>query len=144
MGLTHSWRRPTELSAEAFRAAVADIRKVLKASNVPLAGFHGVGESVMRDDAVVFNGVGRAAVEPFEIHCVEFDRLGRPAKFSFCKTAGLPYDLAVRATLIVLKHHLGDQISVTSDADDASWAPACQLVQNALSFGADFKLDSKA
>ena len=32
-----------------------------------------------------------------------------------------PYDLAVRAALIVLRHRLGPEMRVTSDADDAKY-----------------------
>src|SRR4051812_32399048 len=114
MGLTHSWLRPTELPADAFAAAVKDIQLALKRANIPLAGFEGSGKPVFREDAVVFNGVQGAACEPFEIHQVEFDRRGRPEVFSFCKTQGLPYDLAVKAALIVFKSHLGETIQVMS------------------------------
>ena len=57
MGLTHSWLRPTELPARAFSAAVKDIQLVLRATDIPLAGFEGRGQPVFLDDAVVFNGV---------------------------------------------------------------------------------------
>src|SRR4051794_9594297 len=101
MGLTHYWYRPTELPTEPFAAAVEGIRQVLKVTGVPLGGFEGVGDPILKPDAVVFNGRKGAAVEPFEIQLVEFDQRGRPAKFSYCKTEGRPYDLAVRAALIV-------------------------------------------
>jgi len=39
MGLSHHWRRPTELPADLFRAAAADVRKLLSSSQVELAGF---------------------------------------------------------------------------------------------------------
>src|SRR5687768_12698708 len=115
MGVTHYWYRPTELPAAAFAAAVEDLRRVLKTVDVPLAGFEGTGERILRDDAVVFNGAAGAAVEPFEIQLVEFDRRGRPEKFTCCKTERLPYDIAVKMALIVMKEHLGEQITVTSD-----------------------------
>src|SRR4051812_15261012 len=114
MGLTHSWLRPTELPTDAFAAAVTDIRRVLESSSIPLAGLEGRGAPILVDDGVAFNGAGAARCEPFEIHRVEFDRHGRLEKFSFCKTQGLPYDLAVKASLIVLKKHLHDLITVMS------------------------------
>src|SRR4051794_29927973 len=57
MGLTHSWIRPTELPARLFAQAVEDIRTVLASAEVPLAGLEGVGEPILRLDAVIFNGV---------------------------------------------------------------------------------------
>src|SRR6476660_4895162 len=107
MGLTHSWLRPTELPAEAFTAAVRDIQLVLKAADIPLAGFEGHGQPIFLDDTIVFNGVAGAGCEPFEIHQVEFDRRGRAEKFSFCKTQSLPYDVAVKVSLIIFKEQLG-------------------------------------
>jgi hypothetical protein len=141
MGLTHYWLRPTELPAEAFAAAVWDVRRVLDAAGIPLAGFDGRGRAVFLDDTIVFNGVVRC--EPFEIHQVEFDRRGRAEKFSFCKTHGLPYDLAVKATLIVLKHHLGKMFKVMSDESDDAWERVKQLVVASTGFGSDFNLDQK-
>ena len=144
MGLTHSWLRPTELPAEAFAAAVKDTQQAIRALAIPLAGFEGRGQPVFLDDAVVFNGVAGAACEPFEIHQVEFDRRGRDEKFSFCKTQGLPYDLAVKAALIVLKHHFGETIRIMSDESDDAWDQARQLVSQATGFGSDFRLDRKS
>ncbi len=144
MGLTHSWTRPTELPVDKFATAIRDVRRVLAHIDVPLAGFEGGGKPIFTDDAIVFNGVGGAGCEPFEIHQTEFDRRGRPAKFSFCKTEGLPYDLAVKAALIVLKARLGEVIRILSDEPDESWTCARQLVKQQVGCGSDFKLDSKA
>lgn len=143
MGLTHSWLRPTELPADKFATAVKDIRLVLKNFDVPLAGFEGHGEPIFNDDAVVFNGVSGAGCEPFEIHQVEFDRRGRAEKFTFCKTQGLPYDLAVKVTLIVLKQHLGEFLKVMSDEPDEAWEPAREIVDRAHGGGSSFKLDKQ-
>ena len=143
MGLTHSWLRPTELPTEAFAAAVRDVQRVLKDANIPLAGFEGHGPPVFLDDAIVFNGVAGAACEPFEIHQVEFDRRGRAEKFSFCKTEGLPYDLAVKAALVVFKHHFGEAIKVMSDESNEAWDRARETVNKIMGFGSDFKLDPK-
>src|SRR4051812_11997493 len=137
MGLTHSWLRPTELPATAFAAAVKDIQRILEVADVPLAGFEGRNQPVFLDDAIVFNGVAGAACEPFEIHQVEFDRRGRDQKFSFCKTQGLPYDLAVKVALVLFKHHFGETIKIMSDESDDAWAEARQLVSQATGFVSD-------
>lgn len=141
MGLTHYWLRPTELPPDKFASAVQDIHRLLPTLNVPLAGFEGTGEPILTDDTLMFNGAGGAACEPFEVHAVEFDRHGRPEKRAYCKTEGLPYDRAVKAALIVLKHHLGDDLTVTSDQPDDAWGDAGQVVQRALGFGSGFRLD---
>ena len=60
--------------------------------------------------------------------------------FDFCKTAYKPYDLAVNITLIIAKHHLGEQIVVSSDGELAQWKDSMTICQHFLGYGADFKL----
>ena len=42
--------------------------------------------------------------------------------FNFCKTARKEYDGLVTATLLLAKHHLGDEIKISSDGDEQEWA----------------------
>lgn len=140
MGLTHHWRRPTELPADSFRAAVADVRRLLAATTVELGGFDGTGSPILRDDRIVFNGREPLACEPFEIATVEFDRQGRNEAWAFCKTEHLPYDLYVKAALIVFQHHRHPHFVVTSDQADKDWSAARELVQSILGFGQSFSL----
>ena len=59
----------------------------------------------------------------------------------FCKTAFRPYDLAVTACLIVFQHHLGDhRFAIRSDGESEQWEDARMLVQDAVGFGARFRL----
>jgi hypothetical protein len=141
MGLTHNWQRGTELAADAFARAVEDCRKVVAATGVPVAGFNGSGQPIFDRDKIIFNGAKGAGCEPFEIHQTEFDRRGRKVFWSFCKTEYAPYDVAVKAALIALKHHLGDDIKITSDAKDTDWDDARKICQQTLGYGGDFKLD---
>jgi hypothetical protein len=140
MGLTHHWERPTELPREAFRAAIEDCRTLLAVSEADIAGFDGTGEPILDEDRIVFNGQAPRACEPFEIAAVEFDRRGRPEVFGHCKTGHLPYDLYVRASLIVLAHHLRGALRMTSDADSTDWGKAQSLVEQSLGYGGDFSL----
>lgn len=142
MGLTHFWRRPASLSPVAFAAAVADVRRVLAAAGVPLAGPDGEGEPVLRADVIALNGRSPADCEPFVFHSSEPEhrRGGDRAVSSFCKTRGLPYDLAVKAALVVLAHHLGGALSVASDEPDDAWAVARALVAQVVGYGGDFRL----
>ena len=143
MGLTHYWYRPTELPAEIFAAAVDDVRLVLKRLDLPLAGFEGKGEPILTPSSIVFNGAGEDAVEPFEIQQVEFDRRGRAEFYGYCKTAGRPYDLAVRAALIVMQHHFRDKLKVMSDESPQSWGDARRVVHETLGYGDEFQLAPK-
>ena len=140
MGWTHSWQRPTELPEEGFARAVEDCRKVMGALGVTLGGFTGEGDPVFSAESIVFNGAGRSGCEPFEIARVEFDRRGRDMVRSFCKTEHAPYDVCVQAALIVLKHHLGDAITVGSDGGDSDWKQAREHCQETLGYGGDFSL----
>jgi hypothetical protein len=142
MSQTHFWRRPTELPAKTFRTAVTDIERVLASLDIELAGFEGHGAPIFKPDVVVFNGTNRASCEPFEIHQTEFDRRGRPDTFSFCKTQGLPYDLAVKIALVTLKLHFGTQLIVTSDQPNSAWSKARDIVAKAVRSDFEFRLDS--
>ena len=61
--------------------------------------------------------------------------------FNFCKTAYKPYDLAVNICLIIAKHHLKDQIEVSSDGNLCHWRDAMFICHKLLKYGLDFKLD---
>ena len=141
MGWTHSWQRPTELPEEEFARAAKDCRKIMATLDVPLGGFTGEGEPTFSAERIIFNGVGKTGCEPFEIARVEFDRKGRELVLSFCKTEQAPYDICVQIALIVLKHHLGDRIVVSSDGKDKNWEEARKICQEGLGYGMDFELE---
>jgi hypothetical protein len=139
MGLTHHWKRPTELSHSGFQAAAADCRKIFTDAN-ELAGFDGSGPPILADDRIVFNGRSPQDSEPFEVALVEFDRHGRQEFFAHCKTLYQSYDLYVKAALIVLSHHLAPNFAVFSDAPDSEWFEARRFVADRVGYGMDFQL----
>lgn len=98
---------------------------------------------IVREDRVVFNGRAPLACEPLEIAAVEFDRRGRPEVRSFCKTDLLPYDLCVKAVLIVFQHHLQSHLVVTSDQKGNDWSVAREVVQSVLGYGQAFCLENE-
>lgn len=59
--------------------------------------------------------------------------------FEFCKTAYRPYDVAVTACLIALKHHFPECI-IASDGEDKDWLDGQFLCQRLFGYGLDFKL----
>lgn len=61
--------------------------------------------------------------------------------FDCCKTAFRPYDWAVTAFLVIVKHYLGDKIIVQSDGELPQWQDAMLLCQIELGYGMEFKLD---
>jgi len=83
---------------------------------------------------VAFNGLVNGAHETFIFP--DF-----PEQAGFCKTARKPYDLAVTAALIILKHHLREMITIGSDEVTAHFRPAMNLCQEILGYGEEFRLD---
>ncbi len=140
MGLTHYWKRPAELPAAAFSAAVDDCKQLFKETAAELGGFEGNGEPLLNSERIVFNGRPPLVCEPFEAALVEFDRRGRPEVMSYCKTEHMPYDRFVKAVLIVLHHHLRPAFTVMSDAKPEDWSEPLQLTKKVLGVGDAFQL----
>lgn len=60
MGYTHYWYRDLEIPKEKFHLIVEDFRKILplfKVLDIPLGNGIGVGNPIINDDEVVFNGL---------------------------------------------------------------------------------------
>jgi hypothetical protein len=63
--------------------------------------------------------------------------------FSCCKTAFRPYDVAVTAFLIIAKHHLGEQLYVSSDGEDQHWQDGKMLCYVHLGYGPEFEMTNE-
>ena len=63
--------------------------------------------------------------------------------FDSTKTNYKPYDLAVTACLIIAKHHLKDQIYITSDGKQENWEDARMVCQHFLKYGQNIGLNHK-
>ena len=113
----------------------------MKHLGVPLAGGDGTGKPIFGAEGIIFNGKTPSDYETFSVARTVTARHDEPKVFEFCKTEHRPYDLCVQAALIVLKHHLGEAIEVSSDGDDAAWATAGVACQKWLGYGMDFKLE---
>ena len=59
----------------------------------------------------------------------ENEKAGQPAGYGSCNTDMLPYDQLVAATMLVIKHHLGNGVVIKSDGDHRSgtWGAAMNL-----------------
>jgi len=62
--------------------------------------------------------------------------------FQCCKTAFKPYDLAVIICLIIAKHHLNNQILISSDGRIENWKDGMVICQKILGYGLDFTLQN--
>jgi len=140
MAYTHYWQRPVRLLPEAFARAVADCQRLLPDLGVPLAGAWGTGAAQFGPTLVMFNGA-TGFCEAFRIEQVSTGRRHGSTVLEFCKTARLPYDLAVQVALIVFKHYLGRCFVVASDGQTTAWDNARRICQERLGYGADFQLE---
>lgn len=59
--------------------------------------------------------------------------------FECTKTAYKPYDLAVTAALVILKHHF-PEMKVSSDGEQKDWFDAMLLVHQVRGYGLSFRL----
>lgn len=141
MGWTHHWNRAVELNSERFATAVRDCKRLIEQTDVDIAGFEGIGESIFESEHIVFNGASPNTCEPFEIARVEFDRRGRDRTFGNCKTEHLPYDICVQSCLVILTHYLKGDIEVSSDGGRNDWNDAIELVHSHLGYGHEFQLN---
>lgn len=80
---------------------------------------------------------------PREYKPLEWEEPKAGFYLQFCKTAFRPYDLAVTAFLIIAKHHLKNNIRVSSDGEDTHWFDAKILCQMELGYGMDYVLTPK-
>lgn len=149
MGYTHYWSYDEDLNRQNLSHALVDAAKVVRAvqeQGIVLCGGLGEGEPEISEFGIMLNG---DASQDLDHETFKFpmspeyaagtkERLG--SLWDFTKTARKPYDLAVCAILLVLKHHLGNQIRISSDGDreEDEWLPAEHLVEGLLDYQVEF------
>lgn len=144
MGYTHYWRwkkdvKDIEDYQAKFKKAVRETKKCIDripslycAENAcgrfkqrfSLCGPDGQGKPVYSDTEISFNGNADTG-DDYETFCIYItDESG----MSFCKTARMPYDVAVCIALICFKKAFGDDFVFSSDGDiksgEQGWAIA--------------------
>ena len=144
MGWTHYWQRKITLPADRFMKALEDFRIMLAKTDIKLAGADGLGEPVLSEKEIIFNGIAGQNCEPFVIKSFELSRRSPARTFSYCKTEKLPYDICVQLVLIIMKQHFGDEIAISSDGSEDDWKQAKELCQKILKYGIEFKLEEIA
>lgn len=125
MGYTHYWSLSRDLTDDETAALIADVRVIVAASGVPVAGWDGRGDPTYGEDSyglfvVALNG-----------GCETF-RLSTHKGWDFCKTRQLPYDVVVTASLIAAKDRLGSAIRLSSDGEAEDWHAGRMLASRAL------------
>lgn len=114
MGFTRYMRvdKNIDIDQEEYLGALKDIRKIIEASPIPLAGWEGEeGTEPEFDDRISFNGVGGDSCETCSFPLLA-DQLD---DFNFVKTRERPYDLIVSACYARISECNG--ITVNSDGD---------------------------
>jgi hypothetical protein len=125
MGYTHYWERPAVIAPETFGRFAEDVRRIVTAvasEGVPMGDSMGNADSEpeIGDKLVAFNGVRNDGHESFYVPAVD------DTSFNFCKTAQKPYDAAVVASLVALKHHV-PATKLSSDGDMEDWGDGLAL-----------------
>lgn len=140
MGYTHYWYRVREIELDVYFKILTDFKRllpVLTKEGVRLAGSGGTGDPVIKDENLLFNGVGAERYEDF-VFPRKLRLWGEPDEndqyFQFCKTSSYPYDQAVIAFLLIAKHHLQQDITVQSDVGAKKLDAAKKLCQTSLGF----------
>ena len=119
----YTLKRTPDLCAQAI---IGDIASLIAASDVSIVNDAGEPGTLplIADDMVLFNGEEPDSCEPFQYPPdTEWNRrYGLPVGFGRVKTSFYPYDEVVKASLMVIKHHLGEDVEVSS-ADDVLGTP---------------------
>ena len=118
---------------------------------VALRGPDGTGDPLVAPARVAFNGDAsrNGAADPF-IFAQDARSDGGSAAAderarASCDTALLPYDLAVCASLLIAKYHLGDALLLQSDGkvEELGWPVAREVAGTALGIRGMLKEDSE-
>jgi hypothetical protein len=128
---------------DGFKKIAVDLNKILpeiqKDKDFKIKGGLGKGEPRISENEVWFNGDSDFELdqETFGIDLFEtgnyrgVDDIGKDGVFGFCKTAHKPYDFAVMIALMVIKHHLGSDFSISSDGGlEDGWDEAIQYYES--------------
>lgn len=138
--LTHYWHRSGSFPTESFYSAVRDCSFVCgkdERLSDAIVGWDGSGSPLFDVSQISFNGFDNQSGETFSIE------RNQQAGIYKCCTQGSAYDLAVRCCLLILRHHLPEDIEISSDdKDSAVWQEAQQIVNEHLEWEDTFKLDA--
>lgn len=125
---------------------MADVKKLVKNSPVPLAGGDGTGKPVLKANLISLNGVDEDSHETLYIDRVFGDSYRQKDEkgflFNFCKTATKPYDVVVTAILACFKNHFGWSVRLSSDGEKSDWQAGIDLCKkNGIELPADILRD---
>lgn len=146
MGYTHYWntvapkreKGNAEKAEKQYQKAIRQCQRLIKRHNAELKAIDSKHPSrlsgytahckVSQYGGLNVNGAGDLKHEDF---CMR-EHFAENHDGDFCKTARKPYDVAVVACLIILKHYLGDLFQVESDGDANDWTDGLELAKKHL------------
>lgn len=109
----------------------------------PTAGTWFAGTLLQSRVAPIGNlGLGLGSYETFRVSRIfddDFRSEENGLLFDCCKTAFRPYDLAVTAILVSLKHHV-PECRISSDGDLSNWSDAIRMCVELFNYGENFEL----
>lgn len=161
MGYTNYWSRPRQLDKRKWAGFIADLTLLLtklpkktdgrgpfkfeeKPREIRLLGYENnfTSKPHLTPEMVRFNGRGRTKKDNYGHETFLIKRVVEPSDYckpqqnmfvDFCKTARKPYDLVVKATLIILAYHF-PQVTASCDCaegeDFIHFQPAWELVKS--------------
>ena len=165
MTYTHRWERPAVLPGASWARIRNDISIALQlfqvtttsptwrevgVEPVALRGPDGTGDPIVAPTRIAFNGEAsrNGAADPFAFAQDARTENREPDSDErvrvVCDTALLPYDLAVCASLLVAKYHLGDALVLRSDGkvEELGWPLAREVAGTALGIRGILKDDA--
>lgn len=126
-GYAHYWKWAKPPDPAELRVCLKEMSQILAQQKANLAGPDGKGECQLTEIALVINGIGSFAHEPFEFP-------GSLASLNSCKTNWKPYDAAVTACLLIARDHFSEEcLVIFSDGGwPADWNAGAQAYKQAL------------
>jgi hypothetical protein len=143
MGYTNYWtchkakHGNAKKAEETYQLAIRQCQRVVKSYNKQLKALdpkHPARLSgytahcdVSEYGGLNVNGVADLACESFTMR----EHWNENTDFDFCKTNERPYDVVVKACLLIMKHYMGDLIEISADdgGDQSDWMNAYELVE---------------
>jgi len=123
MGYTHyfGFKKKVNLNdtivKERFKIALELFKECQKYfPNVKLCSCNGEGEPLFTEFGIFFNGDKSNNLD-YEGFCLGFYELNEDYTNGFCKTARLPYDIAVCCALLSFKEIFGNEFEYSSDGN---------------------------
>lgn len=137
MSYTQHWFRPIEIEQELFNRISEDIEKMQ-----PFWRRKGIKVETSQE-VVYIEGFLFPQTIPDEWKKL-FVTMKNGGIHQFCNTNRGRFEIAVKAALVIAKHHMGDNILVTSDGGLWNWQGAVEAVKEHLGYGEEFDLTDEA